>query len=336
MGRMSGSDTPRPLEVFFSYAHKDEDLVRAVRGQLSLFDRQKLIRRWHDRQIPPGSDWKGIIDAHLTSADIILLFVSPDFFESDYCYDVEMKKALERHTQGDARVVPVILRPSAWEAAPFAHLNALPTGGVPVTTWPNRDEACLDIARGVLIVVDELSRRSDAAVATVAATDQGETATASAASRREAGLPPSAAAPELTRVQCSSALCRSEQVDLTDIVEITGLRDEGDRWVGRGVVQIAYAVNGVCQTCGRIFEVVKGAIPLQFPDLTCNECGQHATLQYKVKDLTRVANGYEFAVEVRCGECSGQLTFSRVLTSLLGIAGIDVEKMGFTVRQKAR
>ena len=109
----------------------------------------------------PGAEWKGIIDAHLSTADIILLFVSPDFFQSDYCYDVEMTAALERHRRGDARVVPIILRPSTWQAAPFAALNVLPTDGVPVTKWPNRDDACLDIAKGVVLVVQELLAHSD-------------------------------------------------------------------------------------------------------------------------------------------------------------------------------
>src|ERR1044072_9144972 len=142
-----------PVEIFFSYAHEDESLMHQVRRQLVVFDRMNVIRKWHGRRFPPGAEWQGQIDEHLNSAQIILLFISPDFFESDYCYDVEMQAALSRHNSGQATVIPIILRPCPWKTAPFGHIQALPTDGRPVTTWSNADEACLDIANGVMGVV---------------------------------------------------------------------------------------------------------------------------------------------------------------------------------------
>jgi hypothetical protein len=151
---------PRPIELFFSYAHEDESLMDEVRRQLVVFDRQGLIRKWHDRLIPPGADWRAQIDHRLAHSDVILLFVSPDFFESDYCYEAEMTEAMRRHWAGSARVVPIILRPCAWRTAPFADLEALPKDGRPITMWPNRDEACLDVAEGVMRAVRELRGES--------------------------------------------------------------------------------------------------------------------------------------------------------------------------------
>jgi hypothetical protein len=81
------------IDIFFSYAHEDEALMDEVRRQLILFDRQSLIRKWHDRMIPPGASWQGQIDERLRIAKVILLFVSPDFFASDYCYEQEMAEA---------------------------------------------------------------------------------------------------------------------------------------------------------------------------------------------------------------------------------------------------
>jgi len=148
----------KPIEIFFSYAHEDEALMHQVRRQLVVFDRLDRIRKWHDRMIPPGTEWEGQIDNRLRRAQIILLFISPDFFESDYCYDIEMQEALSRHESGQARVIPIILRPCPWQTAPFGHIQALPTDGKPVTTWDNIDEACLNIANGIMSVVTELSR----------------------------------------------------------------------------------------------------------------------------------------------------------------------------------
>jgi|SRR6266566_9945595 len=129
------------LEVFYSYAHEDEALRNELDKHLSLLQRNGLIVGWHDRRLEAGDEWRDQIDAHAHSAHIILLLISPDFLASDYCYDVEMKLALHRHSKRDAIVIPVILRPVDWSAAPFAHLQALPRDGKAVTTWSNRDEA---------------------------------------------------------------------------------------------------------------------------------------------------------------------------------------------------
>ena len=141
-------------EIFFSYAHEDVALMEAVRQQLVVYERTGKIIKWHDRKIPPGAEWEGEIHRKLRSADIILLFVSPAFIESRYCYDVEVGAALERHQRGDARVIPIILRACAWDQAPFASLQALPEDATPLTQWPDLDQVCLDVARAIIAVAD--------------------------------------------------------------------------------------------------------------------------------------------------------------------------------------
>ena len=148
---------PRPIEIFFSYAHEDESLMDEIRRQLIVFDRQNVIRKWHDRLIPAGTRWKGQIDSRLRSAHIVLLFISPHFFESDYCFDTEMREAMRRHAAGQARVTPVILRPCLWQSAPFAQIQAVPKDAKPLTSWPNRDEGCLDAASRIMEVVREIT-----------------------------------------------------------------------------------------------------------------------------------------------------------------------------------
>ena len=137
------------VELFYSYSHKDEDLRAELERHLSLLRRSGHISEWHDRRIEPGAAWKGEIDSHLRSARIILLLISSDFLASDYCYDIEAKLALERHQRGEAVVIPIILRPADWTAAPFAALQGLPKDAKAITTWTNRDEAFLDVARGI-------------------------------------------------------------------------------------------------------------------------------------------------------------------------------------------
>jgi TIR domain len=67
-----------------------------------------LITDWHDRDIDAGTTWQEEIDRHLLSADIVLL-VSASFIASDYCWGDEMTKALARHKEKKARVIPIIL-----------------------------------------------------------------------------------------------------------------------------------------------------------------------------------------------------------------------------------
>jgi TIR domain len=82
----------KAVEVFYSYAHKDEKLRNALMEHLSTLRQQGYISEWYDRQIVAGTDWAQEIDAHLTSASLILLLISPSFITSDYCYGIELKR----------------------------------------------------------------------------------------------------------------------------------------------------------------------------------------------------------------------------------------------------
>ena len=150
------AEAREPIEIFYSYAHKDELLRNKLEIHLSTLKRQGLIAGWHDRDINAGTEWKLEIDEHLNTAHVILLLVSPDFLASDYCYDIEMTRAMQRHQAGEAQVIPIILRPTDWQTAPFSKLQALPTNARPVTEWPNRDKAFLDVASGIRKALAEL------------------------------------------------------------------------------------------------------------------------------------------------------------------------------------
>jgi HEAT repeat protein/energy-coupling factor transporter ATP-binding protein EcfA2 len=157
------TQSTQSMKLFFSYAHKDEALRDQLAPHLSLLKHQNIITDWHDRNITAGTDWAQAIDNNLNTADIILLLISADFLASDYCYDKEMTRALERHNQNTARVIPIILRPCDWHSAPFGKLQALPIahggGAKPVTQWSDQDEAFTNIAQGIRKAVAELQQR---------------------------------------------------------------------------------------------------------------------------------------------------------------------------------
>jgi hypothetical protein len=152
------SEPKKALEVFFSYSHQDQDLRDQLETHLSLLKNQGIISSWHDRKIIAGTEWAREIDAHLNTAQIILLLISADFLASSYCYDIEVKRAMERHSAGQARVIPIILRHCEWHSTPFGKLQALPTDGKPVDSrnWYNKDEAFHNVTQGIRKVVEDL------------------------------------------------------------------------------------------------------------------------------------------------------------------------------------
>ena len=128
--------------LFFSYSHIDETYLNQLEVHLSALKRKGLIATWHDRRIIAGSHVGDAIDANLDAAQVILLLVSSDFIASDYCYEREMGRAMERQKNGDAR-------PCDWHDLPFGGLLAAPRDGKPITTWSNIDEAFLDVERAI-------------------------------------------------------------------------------------------------------------------------------------------------------------------------------------------
>lgn len=138
-----------PANLFYSYSHKDEKLRDRLEVHLTTLKREGLISGWHDRKIGAGTEWKDAIDDNLKAASIILLLVSADFLASDYCYDVELKYAMESHQKGQARVIPVILQPCDWNTSIFAKLQALPKNAKPVIKWKPRDDGFLNVVEGI-------------------------------------------------------------------------------------------------------------------------------------------------------------------------------------------
>jgi serine/threonine protein kinase len=151
---------PGPIEVFFCYSHKDDALCSELKKHLAGLKREGVIADWNQRRVDAGDDWKTKRNEHLDSAGLILLLVSADFLAADYCYDVEVTRALERRYAGEVEVIPIILRACDWSGAPFADLDAMPHGAKPVTSWADRDDAWGDVVSGIRAVVSDARARA--------------------------------------------------------------------------------------------------------------------------------------------------------------------------------
>jgi hypothetical protein len=137
------------FKVFISYSRQDQIFRQELDKHLSNLKRQNIISSWHDGDIIPGTEWQPQITENLKRADIILLLISADFMTSDFCYSTELTQAIARHNAHQAHVIPILLRPTDWEGAPFAKLDMLPTNAKAVTKWPSHDEAFENIVQGI-------------------------------------------------------------------------------------------------------------------------------------------------------------------------------------------
>ena len=146
----------KPVRLFISYSHKDEDLRKEFDAHLMALVRAGSVEGWYDRRIRPGREWDQEIRQELQRADIVLFLVSSDFIASEYIYDYEINPALQRQATGKAVAIPVILRPVAWQHLPLGKLQALPFDARPIVTWASRDEAWLSVIKGISEAIIEL------------------------------------------------------------------------------------------------------------------------------------------------------------------------------------
>jgi len=162
LARLRGSGGPAPrreIAVFFSYSQRDEKMREELEKYLSVIQREYPIRGWHKGLILPGDRPDEVIDLRLSQANLVLLLISPDYLASNYCYEREMLRAIERHEAGMARVIPILLRTSNWRHPPFTTLKPLPRNEKPITAWTDRDKAYLDVANGIEAIIKEMVNR---------------------------------------------------------------------------------------------------------------------------------------------------------------------------------
>ena len=107
------------IKIFYSYSRKDLDMRNTLEDHLSALRRVGRISTWHDLELEAGTEWEPAILNKLNTADMILLLVSSNFIASEYCYGTELQRAIARHHEGTARVIPIILRPCDWRILDF-------------------------------------------------------------------------------------------------------------------------------------------------------------------------------------------------------------------------
>jgi hypothetical protein len=149
------------ISVVISYSHKDEKYKDELVTHLASLRRSGIISDWHDRKLTAGTEFDTALQERFESDAVILLLVSSDYISSEYCWQTELVIAMNRHNAGQARVIPIILRPCDWRIDPIGKLLAAPRDGMPVSSWPDRDAAWLDVIQKIRAAINEISRLMD-------------------------------------------------------------------------------------------------------------------------------------------------------------------------------
>lgn len=154
-GELDGM-SDKTLNVFMSYSHVDEKFKEKLDVHLSPLKRNKKIRSWNDRELFAGAMMDEEIREHLENDDIIILLISADFIDSDYCYSIEMERAIERCKMGQCKIVPVILRPCLWKETPLKKILCVPKDGRAVSLHENEDSAYLEVATALNRIIENI------------------------------------------------------------------------------------------------------------------------------------------------------------------------------------
>jgi hypothetical protein len=145
------------INVFIIYSREDLEFLHELEKHLAVHVKNGLIHIENDQKLIAGDEWEEKIKYNLRKADIVLLLISADFFNSKYIADVEFDIALERHSKQEAKLIPILLRACRWEAhKEIKKLQVLPKDAMAITRWQDRDSAWEHVIDSIEGAISEL------------------------------------------------------------------------------------------------------------------------------------------------------------------------------------
>jgi hypothetical protein len=146
------------VKLVVCYAGSDELLCHELESHLAHMKNAGLVEPWHIGYVQGGGDWRSELVAHIDQADLVVLLISADFLATEECYELALKRSLARQANGQAKVVPVLVRSVDCDDALAAGLSVLPENGKAVTLWEDRDQAWTTVARSIRILAEALQQ----------------------------------------------------------------------------------------------------------------------------------------------------------------------------------
>ncbi|TMC18613.1 MAG: TIR domain-containing protein [Chloroflexi bacterium] len=160
-----------PIKLVYSSAPEDYPFAKQLAAHLHTHTQHGLLSAWDEQFLPAGTDVAQERRRAWREADILLLLLSADYFSSAAYDEQEMQQALKRHKADQLLIVPILVRPFAWQASVVSHLQCLPRSGRAVTISENRD-AALDSVGQDLRQLIAARRASDAPLSALQRTNR--------------------------------------------------------------------------------------------------------------------------------------------------------------------
>lgn len=149
-----------PPRVFICHSEQDSGWAQRVAAYLPRLSHDYEVNDCDDVGLP-GEDWRSQTETALMQASVAILLVSADFLGSRFFTEIDISRLLLNGDAGDVVVIPLIIRPTAWEQVSWLQqLQVLPSAGTPLSRL-HPDSVDLELTR--------LGRRVGEAVAQVQA-----------------------------------------------------------------------------------------------------------------------------------------------------------------------
>lgn len=147
----TNKNTETMKRIFISYAKENKKEVNEFQKQIAPFKLTKDVETWHCSELELGEDWDSKIKSKFYEADIILYFISVDFFSTPFILDEEVKRGIERDNDPTDNVIliPIILEKIHW--ADLLGKYSSNFKGVPISLYDKPNNAWYEI-------VDQLKR----------------------------------------------------------------------------------------------------------------------------------------------------------------------------------
>jgi len=138
-------DTTR-LNAFLVFDEADEAIKNAFDTHLAVLKGNEFIQTWDESKIAAGDERYQVIEDKLKQADIILLLVTANLFNSDEIYQQQLQLALQLHEQKSAVVIPILMKSCMWQSSIIGKLpTILPRDRTSLDIQGNENVALTDI-----------------------------------------------------------------------------------------------------------------------------------------------------------------------------------------------
>lgn len=150
------------VQVFVSYARRDLKLAQELSVHLAPIADLVDLEMWWDQSVEAGERWALDIDVALDTSEIVVALVSPDSLASPFCRnEIVRAREIAGHQPGGVVIIPVIVRPCAWESSAISDLQTLPGSGRTVVGTRDRDRVWVQVAAAIRDAAQRVEVRHD-------------------------------------------------------------------------------------------------------------------------------------------------------------------------------